>query len=138
MSEQPEKKSLAEFLKHPTANLILGFVLTGVIGGALTNYYQFQRQVETQKLAQIKARKEAITGFSGLNAEHLAHAERLIRALEAGAKPEAVSELADAYETAQVRWRTETSPALMADLRRVSLGFARKYHEQSALRRWTP
>ncbi|NEV62920.1 hypothetical protein [Thiorhodococcus minor] len=113
MSE-PEKKSLADALKHPMANVIIGFLLTGVLGGALTNYYTTKRAEDARIQAQVLARKEAVIKLTGLNAEQIARAEQLITALEGGNTQKDLSELAELYQAANIRWRTETSPALTA------------------------
>lgn len=112
MSES--KKSFADVLKHPMANVIIGFLLTGVLGGALTNYYTTKRAEDARVQAQIQARKEAVIKLTGLNAEQIARAEQLMTALEAGNTQKDLVELAELYQAANIRWRSETSPALTA------------------------
>jgi hypothetical protein len=114
MAGQEEKKGLGEVLRHPMANVVIGFLLTGVVGGALTNYYASKRSEEVRQQAMIQARKEAISNLSKLNAEHLARADKLLTAIETGTRKEDFEELRAMYDAANVRWRTETSPALMA------------------------
>lgn len=114
MSDQNPKRSLADALRHPLANVVIGFLLTGVVGGALTNYYTQQRTQAARTQAQMDARKESIARLASLNAEHVARAEQLLRAIELGSGKDDVAELMELYEAARMRWRTETSPALLA------------------------
>lgn len=114
MSDQNPKRPLGDALRHPLANIVVGFLLTGVVGGALTNYYTQQRMQAARTQAQIDARKESIARLASLNAEHVARAEQLLRAIELGSDKDDIAELRELYEAARVRWRTETSPALLA------------------------
>jgi hypothetical protein len=44
MAEEKSKLQIGEMLRHPIANVIIGFVLTGVLGTSLTQYYSMKRQ----------------------------------------------------------------------------------------------
>jgi hypothetical protein len=101
MSEQNAKHSLADMLRHPLANIVVGFLLTG---GALTNDFTRQRTQEAHMQAQLDAREEAITGLASLNAEQAARAEQLLKAIQSGSSKEDVAKLADLYEAASIRW----------------------------------
>lgn len=112
MEETEKKRSWAEILKHPTANMIIGFLLTGVVGTAVTNYYSMKRQQETRHTELVAANKETVSTLASLNAERLARAEMLLAALEEGDR-ESIKELKKMYKEAELRWKTESSPALM-------------------------
>lgn len=114
MTETEPKRLVSELLKHPMANVVVGFLLTGVIGGALTNYYTFKRTEQTHQQALIEARKETVTKLISLNAEHIARAKQLLSTFEEKQKPEDFDELKGLYEAARIRWQTESSPALLA------------------------
>ena len=108
-----EKRSLAEKLKHPTANMIIGFLLTSVLGTGITNYYSAKRQQEKQHEEMVATNKATIAKLASLNAERLARAEQLITTLERGELDNA-KELKKMYEETELRWKMESSPALMA------------------------
>jgi hypothetical protein len=108
-----EKRSLAEMLKHPTANMIIGFLLTSVLGAGITNYYSAKRQQEKQYEEMVATNKATIAKLASLNAERLARAEQLVTALERG-ELDSVKELQKMYQETELRWKMESSPALMA------------------------
>lgn len=112
MTDTEKKRSWADILKHPTANMILGFLLTGVIGTAVTNYYSMKREKESQYAEMVAANKEMISTMASLNAERLARAEMFLAALEEG-DHESLKELKKMFKEANLRWKMESSPALM-------------------------
>lgn len=108
-----EKRSIGELLKHPLTNVIIGFLLTGVLGTTLTQYYVVQREKQTKKVELATTRKASIAELSALNAEYLARAEMFLAAVDRGDAGSA-KELKAVFDDAAVRWQTETSPTLMA------------------------
>jgi hypothetical protein len=108
-----EKRSLGETLKHPMANVIIGFLLTGVLGTTLTQYYIVQREKQSKQVELATTRKASIAELSALNAEYLARAEMFLAAVDRGDAGSA-KELKAVFDDAAVRWQTETSPTLMA------------------------
>jgi hypothetical protein len=111
-SNQP-KRSLGDLLKHPLANVIIGFLLTGVLGTTLTQYYIAQREKQSKQHELSVTRKASIAELAALNAEYLARAEMFLAAVDRGDAGGA-KELKKMFDDATVRWRTETSPTLMA------------------------
>ncbi len=110
----PEKsQSWSDMLKHPTANMIIGFLLTSVLGTGITNYYSSKRQQEKQHEEMVATNKAAIATLATLNAERLARAEQLVVALERG-KLESAKELQKMYQETELRWKMQSSPTLMA------------------------
>ena len=109
----PKPNRLAELLKHPLANVLIGFLLTGVVGSALTQHFIAQRSMQQMQAELSNVRKASIAKLSALNAEYLARAEMLFNAVERGDE-DAAAELKGAYREAALRWRSESSPALMA------------------------
>jgi len=108
-----EKKSWTEVLKHPMSNMIVGFLLTSVLGAGITNYYSSKRQQEKQYEEMVNINKKTIATLATLNAERLARAEQLLVALERG-ELESAKELQKMYKETELRWKMESSPALMA------------------------
>jgi hypothetical protein len=106
-------RSLGDPLRHPLANVVIGFLLTGVLGTMLTQYYIAQREQQAKQHELASTRKESIAELSALNAEYLARAEMFLAAVDRGDAGSA-KELKTMFDDAAVRWRTETSPTLMA------------------------
>jgi hypothetical protein len=114
MNEDADRKrSMADLLKHPLANVIIGFLLTGVLGTTLTQYYISQREKQSKQHELTTTRKQSIAEFAALNAEYLARAEMFLAAVDRGDAGSA-KELKKMFDDATVRWRTETSATLMA------------------------
>jgi hypothetical protein len=107
------KRSTSALLKHPLTNVVIGFLLTGVLGTTLTQYYIVQREKHSKKVEMVTTRKASIAELSALNAEYLARAEMFLAAVERGDVGSA-KELKATFDDAAVRWQTETSPVLMA------------------------
>ena len=84
-----EKRFLGEILKHPLANVVIGFLLTGVLGTSITQYYLALREKQKAQHELTVARKESIATLSTLNAEYLARAGRILAAVERGDKDSA-------------------------------------------------
>ena len=113
MSEISEKKrTLGDLLKHPLANVIICFLLTGVVGTSLTQYYIFQRQKQALQQELSTARKKSIATLSALNSEYIARAEMLLAAVDRG-DDGSVKKLEETLDDATVRWRTESNPTLL-------------------------
>jgi len=111
--ETKEKKTLGEILRHPLANVVVGFLLTGVLGTTITQYYNALRAKQTQQHELATARKDSIEGLSALNAEYLARAGMLLAAIERGDET-AAAKLKGAFDDAALRWQIEKPPTLLA------------------------
>jgi len=108
-----EKKSIAEMLKHPLANVIVGFVLTGVLGTSITQYYLVLREKQSAQYELAQTRKESIAALATLNAEYLAHAERVLATVDRGNKA-AAKEHMQKFDDAALRWQVEKPPVLLS------------------------
>jgi ribonuclease Z len=60
---------------RPSGRFSFLFLLTGVLGTTLTQYYMVQREKQSKKVEMATTRKASIAELSALNAEYLAHAE---------------------------------------------------------------
>jgi hypothetical protein len=100
-------------LKHPLANMAVGFLLTGVLGTTITQYYIALRERQAQQHELAVTRKESIAELSALNAEYLARAEMVLAAIDRGDEGSA-KELKSTFDEAALRWQTEKAPTLMA------------------------
>ena len=108
-----KKRTLGEMLKHPLVNVIVGFLLAGVLGTTITQYYLALRERQKAQHELTVARKESIAALSTLNAEYLARAGGLLVAVERGDKDSA-SELKSIFDDTAVRWQIEKPPTLLA------------------------
>jgi len=108
-----EKRTIGEILKHPLANVIVGFLLTGVLGTTLTQYYIALREKQKQQHELAATRKESIATLSTLNAEYLARAGMLLAAIDRGDEGSA-TKLKATFDDAAVRWQIENPPTTLA------------------------
>jgi hypothetical protein len=103
----PPKKRWAflseDALRHPLASMLIGFVLTGVVGTLLTNHFAELRQQEARAIEQRDARRKAVLEVSRLFTERLGRAEALAVAIEAHAAREVVARLKQQYDDADMR-----------------------------------
>jgi len=106
-SGNPPKKRWAflseDLLRHPLSTVLIGFVLTGVVGTALTNHFGELRQQEARDIEQRDARRKAVLEFSRLFSERLGRAESLLVAIEARASQEVITRLKQQYDDAVMR-----------------------------------
>src|SRR5262249_44065113 len=103
----PPKKRWAflseDVLRHPLASMLIGFVLTGVVGTILTNHFAELRQQEARAIEQRDARRKAVLEASRLFSERLGRAEALSVAIEARASKEVITRLKQLYDDAEAR-----------------------------------
>lgn len=102
MSEKKES-----WLRHPLVSMVLGFIMTGVLGTAITQHFLDQREAEKLRAQIAIDRKYAIQQFSKLNEERKIRAELLVRALRSDSNENGVKTAQQAYEKAYVVWGVE-------------------------------
>jgi len=106
-SANPPKKRWAflseDVLRHPLASMLIGFVLTGVVGTILTNHFAELRQQEARAIEQRDARRKAVLEVSRLFSERLGRAEALSVAIEARAANDVIGRLKQLYDDAETR-----------------------------------
>lgn len=105
-SETPKKSVsglLEGLLRHPMATMLIGFVLTGVVGTILTNHFANLRQKEAGGIERREIRRKAVLEASRLFSERLGRAEALSVALESRASREAITRLKQLYDDAEAR-----------------------------------
>ncbi|MGB5298214.1 MAG: hypothetical protein WBN08_07600 [Thiogranum sp.] len=101
------------WLKHPLVNMVIGFILTGVLGTAITQHFLDQREQERLRAQFALDTKQAIQQFSKLNEERKVRAEMLLKALRSGSKDDEVKTARQAYEKAYVVWSVERPGTLL-------------------------
>jgi hypothetical protein len=95
--------SLEGLLRHPLATMLIGFVLTGVVGTLLTNHFAELRQQEARAIEQRDARRKAVLEVSRLFSERLGRAEALSVAIEGRAPRDVIARLKQLYDEAEAR-----------------------------------
>lgn len=108
-----EKRTIGDMLKHPLVNVVVGFLLTGVLGTTLTQYYIVQREKQKQQHELATTRKESIATLSTLNAEYLARAGMLLAAVDRGDE-DSIKKLRAVFDDAAMRWQIEKPPTILA------------------------
>ncbi|MDH3934660.1 MAG: hypothetical protein OEU62_05795 [Gammaproteobacteria bacterium] len=101
------------WLKHPLVNVVLGFILTGVLGTAITQHFLDRREQERLRAQVTLDRKQAIQQFSMLNEERKVRAEMLLKALRSHSSDDEVKTARQEYEKAYVAWSVERPGTLL-------------------------
>jgi hypothetical protein len=101
------------WLRHPLVNLVIGFILTGVLGTTITQHFMDQREQEKLRAQVAIDRKQAIQNFSKLNEARTVRAEMLVKALRSGSNDDEVKAALQAYEKAYVEWSVERQGSLL-------------------------
>ena len=103
----------AEWLRHPLVNIVLGFILTGVLGTAITQHFLDQREQEKLRAQLAIDKKQAIIQFSRINEERRVRGELVLNALRANANSDELKAAKQAYEKAYVTWSVERPATLL-------------------------
>jgi hypothetical protein len=101
------------WLRHPLVSMVLGFILTGVLGTALTQHFLDQREQEKLRAQVALDTKQAIQQFSKLNEERKVRAEMMFRALRSGSNDDEVKTAKQEYEKSYVAWSVERPGTLL-------------------------
>ena len=101
------------WLRHPLVNMVLGFILTGVLGTAITQHFLDQREQERLRAQVALDTKQAIQQFSKLNEERKVRAEMLLRDLRSDSNGDEVKTAKQEYEKAYVAWSVERPSTLL-------------------------
>ena len=102
-----------DWLRHPLVTLVIGFILTGVLGTAITQHFLDRREQEKLRAQRAIDIKEAIQQFSRLNAERTLRAELMLGALRSAPDDEQRGAAREAYENAYVAWSVERPGTLL-------------------------
>lgn len=101
------------WLRHPIVNVVLGFILTGVLGTAITQHFMDQREQEKLRAQMALDRKQAVQQFSSVNAERKVRAEMLLQALRDNSNGDELKTAIQEYENAYVTWSVERPGTLL-------------------------
>jgi len=101
------------WLSHPLVSVVLGFILTGVLGTAITQHFLDRREQERLRAQVALDRKQVIQQFAKLNEERKVRAEMMLKALRSGSNDDAVETARQEYEKAYVAWSVERPGTLL-------------------------
>jgi hypothetical protein len=101
------------WLEHPLASVVLGFILTGVIGTAITQHFLDRREQEKLRAQGALDRKQAIHQFSKLNEERKVRADMMLKALRSNSNDDELKTARQEYEKAYVTWSVERPSTLL-------------------------
>jgi hypothetical protein len=93
--------------------VVLGFILTGVLGTAITQHFLDRREQEKLRAQLTLDRKQAIQQFSKLNEERIIRAEMVLKALRRDPRDDEVKNANQAYEKAFITWSVERPGTLL-------------------------
>ena len=102
-SQRRSAVSFEGLLRHPLTSIVVGFVLTGVVGTLVTNHFADRRQQEARAVERHEARRKAIVEVSRLFSERLGRAEALSVAIGGRASQEVIGRLKQLYDDAETR-----------------------------------
>lgn len=94
-------------------NVIVGFLLTGVVGTALTQYFFDRRQDEQLRAQRAQDRQDALDIAIQLTGESQIRIELLGEALLSNESSEKIDKLQDEQEAAAIEWRKEVPRLLL-------------------------
>lgn len=103
----------SEWLRHPIVNIVLGFILTGVLGTAITQHFLDQREQEKLRAQLVIDKKQAVIQFSKINEERRVHGELVLNALRGNANSDELKAAKKEYDKAYVTWSVERPATLM-------------------------
>ncbi len=94
-------------------SVIVGFLLTGVVGTALTQYFFDRRQDEQLRAQRAQDRQDALDIAIQLTGESQIRIELLGDALLSNQSSEKIDKLKDEQEAAAIEWRREVPRLLL-------------------------
>ncbi len=101
------RMKLNELLKHPFVLFFMGFILSGVIGGIISRYYEnldFERSMEFRRVEYaIQIVRPA--------ADVLARASALVEGIENEDSEVQLEDILSAYRTARTNWKAQLNQA---------------------------
>jgi len=102
-----------DWLKHPLVSVVVGFILTGVLGTAITQHFLDRREQEKLHAQLALDRKQAIQQFSKLNEERMVRAEMMLKALRSEPGHDETKDAIQAHEKAYIAWSIERPGILL-------------------------
>jgi hypothetical protein len=102
-----------DWFKQPMVNMIVGFILTGVLGTAVTQHFLDQHEQEKMRAQEVLEKKQAIQQFSKLNETRKVRAEMMLASLRKHSNDEELKSARQEYDKAYVAWSIERPGMLL-------------------------
>jgi hypothetical protein len=93
--------------------MVLGFILTGILGTAITQQFLDQREQEKLRAQVALDKKKAVQQFAKLNEERKVRAEIVLKALRSDSSEDEVKAARQEYEKAYVTWSVDRPGMLL-------------------------
>ena len=113
MSSAEDTGKKRSWLDNPITTMVIGFVLTGVLGTALTQYFMDRRDQENIRSEAVITRKEAVKQLSHLMAARQIQAKLFVEAIITGASDEEIRKLKLEHREAYKAWQTERGSTML-------------------------
>ena len=104
------------FLRHPLVPVFAGFLLTGVIGTWLTNYYMEERAQAQRESTANQRRHEVLQVLVQIFADRNVRAELLVNGIMQQSATKDLAELKKHYDDSYMNWQ-KSLPALALIIR---------------------
>lgn len=102
-----------DWFKQPMVNMIVGFILTGVLGTAVTQHFLDQHEQEKMRAQEVLEKKQAIQQFSKLNETRKVRAEMMLASLRKHSNDEELKSARQEYDKAYIAWSIERPGMLL-------------------------
>jgi hypothetical protein len=109
--------------RHPLFLTIMGFLLTGILGGLLTYYLNNQNHKQEIENSTRNNALAAVSDLSDVVNERRECAELVISSIQRGAPEVEVDARKSAYDEAYIRWNVK----VLGDLLRIRAGLGQSY-----------
>lgn len=93
--------------------MIVGFILTGVLGTAVTQHFLDQHEQEKMRAQEVLEKKQAIQQFSKLNETRKVRAEMMLASLRKHSNDEELKSARQEYDKAYIAWSIERPGMLL-------------------------
>lgn len=113
MPESVNSSKFGSFLRHPLTAILIGFLLTGLIGAWLSYYYNLKQMDRERALDNIVARRQAAQDFARFIYERRTRAELLSSAFRRQAQMEEIISRKKQYDESYASWGSNLQANLL-------------------------
>ncbi len=115
MADEQNTPTKTSWLSHPLTSVLIGFILTGVVGSLITQHFFDRRQAEQLRAKFIENRQKVIESVSRYTIERLTRTELFVNALTSTAptSDKNLHKRKEQYDEAYLKWKTESSVVLL-------------------------
>ncbi len=106
-AEDEGTNAVARFSRHPLTLMVVGFLLTGVVGTVVSNRFSASERERERFLQVTEARRAAIQDFARTLYERRGRADLLANAVRRRAGPAELRERKRAYDETYLKWERD-------------------------------